>query len=152
MSDDQIVCMDCGQTFAFTEAEKAFYTEKGFVQPKRCQECRKKKKNASKRPGGRGPMQTYDVTCCDCNCATQVPFKPKEGLPVYCKECFTKRKASGQVGRSSKTTSEKAKDIPTIPESKGESDEKPEEENAEMEHHDDEDSEDEDFEDDAGED
>jgi CxxC-x17-CxxC domain-containing protein len=143
--------MDCGQTFAFTEAEKAFFAQKGFVQPKRCQDCRKKKKASSRRPGSGGPKQLYDVTCCDCNCATQVPFKPKEGLPVYCKECFTKRKESGQVGRSSKTATAKAKDIPTIPESKGDSDEKDDGEAVEMEHVDEEDS-NEDFEEEAGED
>lgn len=151
MSDDQIVCMDCGQTFAFTEAEKAFFAEKGFVQPKRCPDCRKKKKAASRRPGGGGPKQLYDVTCCDCGCATQVPFKPKDGLPVYCKECFTKRKESGQVGRSMKTTTAKAKDIPTIPESKGDNDEKPDEENVELET-DGEDDESDDIEEEASED
>jgi len=149
MADEQIVCSDCGQTFTFSEAEKAFYAEKGFVTPKRCQECRKKKKASSKRSGGGGPRQTYDVVCSDCHCDTQVPFKPKEGLPVYCKECFTKRKETGQVGRSAKTSST-AKDIPTIPESKGDSDEKPDEENVEMEHFDEDDSDD--VEDDAAED
>lgn len=31
MADKTIVCKDCGKEFAFTEAEEAFYKEKGFA-------------------------------------------------------------------------------------------------------------------------
>ncbi|MEM0449800.1 MAG: CxxC-x17-CxxC domain-containing protein [Methanomassiliicoccales archaeon] len=34
----------------------------------------------------------HDVTCSDCGQQTQVPFKPTEGRPVYCKECYQKHK------------------------------------------------------------
>ena len=34
----------------------------------------------------------YDTTCSDCGNETKVPFKPAEGRPVYCKDCYTKRK------------------------------------------------------------
>ncbi|MDD1743939.1 MAG: hypothetical protein LUO85_04855, partial [Methanomassiliicoccales archaeon] len=30
----------------------------------------------------------HDVTCSDCGAQTQVPFKPTEGRPVYCRDCF----------------------------------------------------------------
>jgi|APFre7841882630_1041343.scaffolds.fasta_scaffold16571_4 CxxC-x17-CxxC domain-containing protein len=45
--------------------------------------------------GGRrdeGPREMHDVTCSDCGCQTQVPFKPTEGRPVYCKDCYAKHK------------------------------------------------------------
>jgi CxxC-x17-CxxC domain-containing protein len=89
MPDEEILCSDCGKTFPFTQAEKDFYNEKGFVTPKRCPECRKKKKRMSK---GDRPRQTYDVICNECGIETKVPFKPKDGLPVYCKDCFVKKK------------------------------------------------------------
>ena len=47
------------------------------------------------RSGGRfnsGPREMHDVTCSDCGTQTQVPFKPSEGRPVYCKDCYQKHK------------------------------------------------------------
>lgn len=36
----------------------------------------------------------YKAVCADCRKACEVPFKPSGDRPVYCKECFAKRKAS----------------------------------------------------------
>ena len=33
----------------------------------------------------------YKCTCSECKKETEVPFEPKEGRPVYCKECFQKQ-------------------------------------------------------------
>jgi len=41
------------------------------------------------RPGR--PM--YAVVCFDCKKNTEIPFKPSGDRPVYCKECFAKRKS-----------------------------------------------------------
>ncbi|HLP79704.1 MAG TPA: CxxC-x17-CxxC domain-containing protein [Acidobacteriota bacterium] len=38
------------------------------------------------------PREMHKATCSDCGKETQVPFKPKEGRPVYCKDCFQKHK------------------------------------------------------------
>jgi len=35
------------------------------------------------------------VICADCNKECEVPFKPSGDRPVYCKECFAKRKEGG---------------------------------------------------------
>jgi CxxC-x17-CxxC domain-containing protein len=40
--------------------------------------------------GPSGPREMHNVTCSDCGKATQVPFKPTEGRPVYCRDCFQK--------------------------------------------------------------
>lgn len=37
----------------------------------------------------------YKVICADCRKECEVPFRPSGDRPVYCKECFTKRKNSG---------------------------------------------------------
>lgn len=49
--------------------------------------------------GGRGnsggygaPREMHDATCADCGQACQVPFKPTEGRPVYCRNCFSKHR------------------------------------------------------------
>ncbi len=36
--------------------------------------------------------EKYKVKCSECNAETEVPFKPTEGRPVYCKECYKSRK------------------------------------------------------------
>ncbi len=45
--DKTLVCQDCGNEFVFTAGEQAFYKEKGLDnEPKRCKECRDKRKAA----------------------------------------------------------------------------------------------------------
>ncbi|HEX55114.1 MAG: hypothetical protein DRO90_00235 [Candidatus Altiarchaeales archaeon] len=36
--------------------------------------------------------ELYDVICSECGQKTQVPFKPTEGRPVYCRECYRRHK------------------------------------------------------------
>jgi CxxC-x17-CxxC domain-containing protein len=33
----------------------------------------------------------FEIKCDDCGRNATVPFKPKEGKPVYCSTCFSKR-------------------------------------------------------------
>ena len=44
--------------------------------------------------GGRdfGPREMHKTVCSECGQECEVPFKPIEGRPVYCKECFMKKK------------------------------------------------------------
>ena len=39
--------------------------------------------------GAGGPKQLFPATCADCGQETEVPFKPTEGRPVYCRNCFS---------------------------------------------------------------
>jgi CxxC-x17-CxxC domain-containing protein len=43
--------------------------------------------------GGRsqGTRQMYKAVCADCGTTTEVPFEPRQGRPVYCRDCFEKR-------------------------------------------------------------
>ncbi len=53
MPDKMIVCRDCGNEFAFTEGEQAFYKEKGFENdPVRCPDCRRARKQARRQDNG----------------------------------------------------------------------------------------------------
>jgi len=88
--DKTLKCRDCGRDFTFTAGEQAFYSEKGFEnEPARCPECRASKKR-ERNFGGRGPRQLHEVVCDECGSSTQVPFVPREGRPVYCRDCFDK--------------------------------------------------------------
>ena len=51
----------------------------------------------------RGPRQSFDrqlhrVTCDKCGESCEVPFKPTEGKPVYCNDCFRKKDNSSSSG------------------------------------------------------
>jgi CxxC-x17-CxxC domain-containing protein len=38
------------------------------------------------------PREMHTVKCSDCGAEAQVPFKPTEGRPVYCKDCYQKHR------------------------------------------------------------
>jgi DNA-directed RNA polymerase len=40
----------------------------------------------------RGPREMHKAVCSDCGKETEVPFKPTEGRPVYCRDCFQKHR------------------------------------------------------------
>ncbi len=42
------------------------------------------------------PREMHKTTCGDCGKECEVPFKPSGDRPVYCKECFSKRKDGGR--------------------------------------------------------
>ncbi|MFA5930911.1 MAG: CxxC-x17-CxxC domain-containing protein [archaeon] len=44
------------------------------------------------RPSFGGPREMHKATCSDCGTETEVPFKPIEGRPVYCRDCYQKHK------------------------------------------------------------
>ncbi len=39
-----------------------------------------------------GPREMHKATCSDCGKECEVPFKPAEGKPVYCRDCFQKHR------------------------------------------------------------
>ena len=87
-TDKTLVCKECGQEFIFTAGEQEFYTEKGFVnEPQRCKACRDARKNAAKPE-----REMFDAVCAECGKPCKVPFQPREDRPVYCSECFAKRR------------------------------------------------------------
>jgi CxxC-x17-CxxC domain-containing protein len=40
----------------------------------------------------REDREMHKVTCSTCGEEAEVPFKPTEGKPVYCKDCYRKQK------------------------------------------------------------
>ena len=108
--DKVLKCRDCGEEFVFTAGEQAFYKERGFQhEPTRCRNCRDKRKSEGPGAGGgrgagaSGPSQAgtgggsrefHQAVCSNCGVATQVPFKPTAGKPVYCRDCFQSMRAT----------------------------------------------------------
>jgi CxxC-x17-CxxC domain-containing protein len=119
--DKTIKCVDCGAEFLFTAGEQAFYREHGLTNvPTRCRKCREARKNAPGRGAPRavrhekqggaarsssafGKRQLHPVVCAECGVTTEIPFLPSAGRPVFCRDCFAKRKPliPPQSGRAS---------------------------------------------------
>lgn len=39
-----------------------------------------------------GPREMHPAKCADCGNDCEVPFKPTEGKPVYCRDCYQKHR------------------------------------------------------------
>ena len=103
--DKSLQCSDCGTNFTFSAEEQEFFQSKGYTnEPKRCPSCRQERKarqNASSRNGYRNDSyvsttrrQMFTAVCSECGKETEVPFEPREGRPVYCRDCFGKIRLS----------------------------------------------------------
>jgi CxxC-x17-CxxC domain-containing protein len=97
--DKVLTCIDCGGDFLFTAGEQAFFHDKRFQNaPKRCKICKAKRiadlgvqGNAH---GGRAQTRT---TCSQCGKETTVPFRPSQGRPVLCRECFQQKRPAASA-------------------------------------------------------
>jgi CxxC-x17-CxxC domain-containing protein len=122
-NDRILTCADCSQEFAFTASEQEFYAQRQFTDPRRCTSCRASRKIARGDTGGssyssgggggyssgggyggasrgggyggesRGPREMFPATCSSCGREAMVPFRPTNGKPVYCNDCFATRRA-----------------------------------------------------------
>jgi CxxC-x17-CxxC domain-containing protein len=45
--------------------------------------------------GGR-PREFHKAVCSECKKECEVPFKPSGDRPVYCRDCFAKRKGTSR--------------------------------------------------------
>ena len=106
-TDKTLKCIECGQDFTYTVAEQELHQSLGYQnEPKRCTPCREAKRQrkgpapggGGERPrggggGGGGPAREYFMAICsECGKEAQLPFKPRGDRPVYCSDCFSKRR------------------------------------------------------------
>lgn len=91
-ADKTLACRECGGEFLFTAGEQEFYQQRGLQhEPGRCPTCRSSRRREQGDAGGgysRGPRQMFPAVCASCGAETEVPFEPRLGRPVYCRDCF----------------------------------------------------------------
>ncbi|MGA9885424.1 MAG: zinc-ribbon domain containing protein [Candidatus Acidiferrales bacterium] len=95
--DKVLKCSECAAEFVFTAGEQMFFADKGFKnEPKRCKAC-KTVRGQGHDAGGSTTVQRVETktVCSQCGKETTVPFKPTQGRPVYCRECFQQRRTIG---------------------------------------------------------
>jgi CxxC-x17-CxxC domain-containing protein len=93
--DRLLICSDCHGEFIFTAGEQLFFFDKQFKNdPKRCKPCKSRRSGLAAAANGTGPAaaglsRTETRTeCSECGIQTTVPFKPTQGRPVLCRQCF----------------------------------------------------------------
>ena len=90
--DKEIQCADCGTIFTFSAEEQELFASKGYTNdPKRCLPCRQARKAQRYGNDGYGfrpQRQMFPAVCAQCGKDCEVPFKPREGRPVYCSDCY----------------------------------------------------------------
>ena len=114
--DRTLTCVECNSSFLFSADDQRYHAEKGYTEPKRCPACRVNRRQQRTSGGGdmgggdmggggggfgggsgsasSGPRQMYPATCGECGQPTEVPFLPRGDRPVYCNNCFQKRRRS----------------------------------------------------------
>jgi len=92
--DKILTCRDCGAQFVFSAGEQEFFRQRGFEnEPTRCPDCRAaRRRDRGSRSGGSRRM--YPAICADCGAECEVQFEPRGDRPVYCRDCYNKRRRS----------------------------------------------------------
>jgi CxxC-x17-CxxC domain-containing protein len=105
-----VVCVDCGEAFAYTAAEIEARRSRGRALPSRCGDCRRRFLADSEaararrfRDGRFGPRparlpgpdggapRLYPAVCAACGRAIRLPFDPNPDRPVFCRACLEAR-------------------------------------------------------------
>jgi CxxC-x17-CxxC domain-containing protein len=95
--DKVLKCVDCGADFIFTAGEQLFFHDKQFKnEPKRCKACKNKRVAVlGVPPNGQNYAKVETrTTCSQCGKETTVPFRPTQGRPVFCRECFQQKRTA----------------------------------------------------------
>ena len=102
--DKVLTCIDCGAEFVFTSGEQLFFHDKQFKnEPKRCKTCKSKRVAVLSSPSqGSGNARHHNrvetaATCSQCGKETTVPFRPTQGRPILCRECFMQKKTAASA-------------------------------------------------------
>jgi len=83
MPDVETTCVQCKETFLFTEKEQEIFYQRNMMAPQRCAKCRSKK-----AAEGDGAPKRFEIVCDHCGKHDHVPFQPKVGRTVLCRECY----------------------------------------------------------------
>jgi CxxC-x17-CxxC domain-containing protein len=101
--DKVLTCIDCGADFVFTAGEQLFFHDKRFKnEPKRCKSCKSKRTAVLTAAPPPRATQHYTrvetrATCSQCGKDTTVPFRPTQGRPIFCRECFMQKRTAASA-------------------------------------------------------
>lgn len=88
MPDIEMACVQCKDVFVFTEKEQGVFYQRNMMPPQRCPKCRSKKAATAENAPTR-----FEMVCDNCGKHDHVPFQPKVGRSVLCKDCHQASKS-----------------------------------------------------------
>lgn len=88
MPDLEMSCVQCREIFLYTEKEQGIFYQRNMPPPQRCARCRSKKAAMGENAPAR-----FDIVCDHCGRRDHVPFQPKVGRSVLCKDCHQANKS-----------------------------------------------------------
>lgn len=92
MPDVEMPCVQCKEIFIFSEKDQEIYYQKNMPTPQRCTKCRSKK-----AAQGEGAPKRFEIVCDHCGKHDRVPFQPKVGRAVLCRDCFKASQSRARV-------------------------------------------------------
>jgi CxxC-x17-CxxC domain-containing protein len=127
--DRILTCSDCGGEFIFTAGEQLFFLDKQFKNdPKRCKPCKSRRGAQAAGAANNGGLAAAGISrtetrtiCSECGIETTVPFKPTQGRPVLCRQCYKQKTtpsasvaqtASASTGQTAAASAQASADAP----------------------------------------
>ena len=92
MPDVENTCVQCKDVFLFTEKEQEVFYQRNMMPPQRCPKCRSKRAGQSE-----DAPKKFDIVCDHCGKHDQVPFHPKVGRSVLCRECHEASRSRARI-------------------------------------------------------
>ena len=100
-TDRTLTCIECSEEFVFTAGEQKFFALKNLVNdPRRCKNCKiQRAANGGSRAGLTTSFVKHETlaTCSQCGKQTTLPFRPTQGRPVFCRDCFQHRRMAAMA-------------------------------------------------------
>jgi len=94
--DKVLKCIDCGTDFVFTAGEQLFFHDKKFTTNQTLQKLQGQTSLRARIGVARFAARTLvredrnRTNCSQCGKDTTVPFRPTQGRPVLCRDCFSR--------------------------------------------------------------
>ncbi len=92
MPDVEITCVQCKEVFNFSQLEQERFYARNMMSPQRCPKCHSKKAKQRENAPTR-----FEMVCDNCGRHDHVPFQPKVGRAVLCKDCFQASRTKSRV-------------------------------------------------------
>ncbi len=81
---EALACIECNKNYRIIPQELRFYKKMGLPKPKKCFDCRRKRREKLVRL-----QKLYDRKCEKCRIDIQTSFAPSRPEIVYCAKCYT---------------------------------------------------------------
>jgi len=92
MPEVEINCVQCKEIFIFSEKEQEIFYQRNMMTPQRCPQCRSKKMVNKK-----DTIKLFEIVCDHCGKRDKVPFQPKVGRAVLCKDCYNANRSKTRM-------------------------------------------------------